>query len=211
MIYAPSYNIKGEAGEKITLPKQLFETKAPQGLVAEAARMFLANQRRARAKTLTRGKVEGSTRKIYRQKGTGRARHGSVRAPIFVGGGIVFGPSGEQNYKLGMLHKMKKRAFLGALGEKAFNKEVVVMTGSDMGKGKAREAEKFLKGIGKADIRTLVVVGKGQEKVKRAFGNLEKVTVAGVDNLNSYLVLAHRRIVITTEAVEEMKKYASHH
>src|SRR3989344_4073637 len=98
MISVPAFSITGESLKVVTLPVKVFGVKADPALLAQAVRIYLGNQRKSSAKTKTRAEVEGSTRKIYRQKGTGRARHGSIRAPIFVGGGIAHGPDGSQNY-----------------------------------------------------------------------------------------------------------------
>src|SRR3972149_4980450 len=84
--------LDGKSAGSITLPQALNNAKINRQLMAQAVRVYLANQRVGNASTKTRGEVEGSTRKIYKQKGTGRARHGAIRAPIFVGGGVVFGP-----------------------------------------------------------------------------------------------------------------------
>ncbi len=89
--------VDGKAAGKLTLP-QAFSATVNKQLLAQAVRVYLANQREGSAHTKTRGEVEGSTRKVYRQKGTGRARHGAVRAPIFVGGGITFGPRAHALY-----------------------------------------------------------------------------------------------------------------
>ena len=98
--------IDGKISGKIALPGEIFGEKVNKALLAQAVRVYLANQRQGNASTKTRGEVEGSTRKIYRQKGTGRARHGSVRAPIFVKGGIVFGPK-PRDFSLDMPKKKK--------------------------------------------------------------------------------------------------------
>ena len=103
------YDTKGNLAESIVLPKEIFDVKVNDPLMAQAVRVYLANQRRGTVKTKSRGEVKISTRKIYRQKGTGRARHGAASAPIFVGGGIAFGPR-QRDYSLKLNQKMKKAA-----------------------------------------------------------------------------------------------------
>ena len=202
MTSALTYNLKGEAGEKVNLPKELFEEAVSPALLSQAVKVYLSNQREANAKTKTRSDVARTTAKMYKQKGTGRARHGSYAAPIFVGGGIAHGPSGEQNYKKEMPKKMRRMALLGALAEKAAKKTVVIIKGGDKASGKTKQVKWMEK-------RTLVVAGKNQEKLKRGLGNLEGVTVATAENLNPYLILAHKQLAVTEEALLEMKKYAN--
>ncbi len=118
--------ISGEKAGKVTLPSEIFAAKINNQLMAQAVRVFLANQRKARAKTKTRGKVEGSGKKIWAQKGTGRARHGDRYAPIFVGGGISHGPTGKENFKL----KMRKWTFLVKNRSNAEQRRHIAITGS---------------------------------------------------------------------------------
>src|SRR3990167_4064766 len=138
MTTAQSYNLKGERQEKLNLPKEQFGVNASPSLLAQAVRIFLSNQRRAAAKTKTRAEVAKTTAKMYKQKGTGRARHGSYAAPIFVGGGVAHGPSGEQNYKMSLPVKMRRLALLGALSAKAEAKQVMVVTGCEKASGKTK-------------------------------------------------------------------------
>src|SRR3989339_577646 len=95
----PVYNLSGEQLDDLTLPVKVFALPANDKLVALAVRVYLANQRRSYAKTKGRGEVAGTTKKMWSQKGTGRARHGSAKAPIFVGGGVAHGPIGKENHK----------------------------------------------------------------------------------------------------------------
>src|SRR3989339_761921 len=139
MITAATYDIKGQQGEKIKLPEKIFGAKVKPIVMAQAVRVYLSNQRKALAKTKTRADVAKTTAKMYRQKGTGRARHGSYAAPIFVGGGIAHGPSGKQNYKLSLPAKMRRLALLGALSVKAKAKEILIVEGVDKALGKTKQ------------------------------------------------------------------------
>lgn len=204
MITAPSYNLKGELGEKVTLPAALFESKAPATLLAQAVRVFLSNQRKGQAKTKTRSYVSKTTAKMYRQKGTGRARHGSYSAPIFVGGGIAHGPTGTQNYTLKLSENMKRVALTGALSEKAKTKEVLVLSGNVT--GKTKEAAALLKKAEMTDKTILFVVGSKEKDAVRAWRNLEKVHIAQVSQLNPYIILKHNQLIMTSTAMEEAKK-----
>ncbi len=123
MATALTYTISGTKGENTTLPKSIFGIKADPALLAQAVKVYLSNQRSAKAKVKTRGEIDRTNHKIYKQKGTGGARHGSRAANVFVGGGVIFGPTGGQNYKLELPTKMKRKALLGAISQKAEDKE----------------------------------------------------------------------------------------
>lgn len=200
---AISYNWTGEQGEKTALPKNRFEVKVAPELLAQAVRVYLQNQRKAAAKTKTRAEVEGSTRKIFRQKGTGRARHGSIRAPIFVGGGISHGPDGEQNYALKMTKPMTQKALAGALSEKYAEGKVVVLQEAKT-QPKTKDAFKLKNQLGvKSGI--MVVTGQKESADQRAWRNLAGVSMTTVNALNTYDVLKAKLIVITNQGLEELK------
>jgi len=110
--------------EKAKIPAKMAKVKIDQQLMAQAVRVYLSNQRSALAKTKTRGEVARTTAKMYKQKGTGRARHGAYSAPIFVGGGVAFGPTGGQNYRRKMSKALGKLAFASALALKFGEKTI---------------------------------------------------------------------------------------
>lgn len=207
---AQVYSTKGEILEKVTLPKGVFGVEVSPTLLAQAVRVYLGNQRAASAKTLSRGMVAGSTRKIFRQKGTGRARHGAIRAPIFVGGGISHGPDGMQNFKLNLPSKMKRLAVTGALSARAMAKEIVLMEGAGKADGKTKTAQVLRKKMGVDNQKILIVRGSNESEVDLGWRNLTQVTVTQPNNLNVHSVLVHKKIVFTQEALGELEKiYAS--
>ncbi len=199
MIAAKTFNLKGEAIKDTNLPEELFGVKVKPTLLAQAVRVYLSNQRQSPAKTKTRGEVAKTTAKMFKQKGTGRARHGSYAAPIFVGGGISHGPSGEQNYHLNMPQKMKKLAFLGALSAKAAKGEVKVVAGAEDATGKTKDMA-WLSG------KTLVISTAKLANFNKATRNLANVQVVYSNLINTYLVLKHKELVVTPEALGELKK-----
>jgi len=195
--------LDGKAVGSITLPAELFAAKVNKQLMAQAVRVYLANQRAGNASTKTRGEVEGSTRKIYKQKGTGKARHGGIRAPIFVGGGIVFGPK-PRDYSLGLPQKMRRVALASALTAQLKNQNIIVVTGmSDVTKTKAVAAT--LKAIGSLR-KTLLVTAKESTVVVRAGRNIENVDILPVSDINTYSVLMHGKVVFMKEAIGELRK-----
>lgn len=204
------YDLKGSVIGKITLPQEIFGEKVNKSLITQAVRVYLANQRRGTASTKTRGEVRGSTRKIYKQKGTGRARHGGVRAPIFVHGGIAFGPK-PRDYSLELPKRMKKKALFSALSQKLKDGEIKVISGLLKIEPKTKNMVKVLQALKLNDKKrqlALVVpqdVKKELVNVQRAARNMEGVVVTKANQLNTYEVLKNKELLFMQEAIESMK------
>jgi large subunit ribosomal protein L4 len=199
--------IDGKADGTVSLPGEIFGERVNKVLLAQAIRVYLANQRQGNASTKTRGEVDGSTRKIFRQKGTGRARHGSVRAPIFVKGGIVFGPK-PRDFGLSMPKKMKRKALFSALSSKVQDSQVTVLSGLEKLEPKTKNFVGMLKNIGIADKKPkfLFVTPSDSVNAKRAGGNLQGVSFTSVNRLNAYEVLNTKHLMLAKEAIAEMEK-----
>lgn len=196
--------VSGKASGRITLPNELFGAKVNTQLMAQAVRVYLANQRVGTASTKTRGEVEGSTRKIYKQKGTGRARHGGVRAPIFVGGGIVFGPK-PRDFTLSFPKKMKRLALASALTSKFLEEKVIVVEGLERIEPKTKVMVSMLQAIG-ATGKTLVVTTVHAQAVVRAGRNIEGVDILPAHALHTYAVLDHTYLVLMKDAIPLLKE-----
>lgn len=194
----------GAAAGKMSLPKELFGAKMNTQLMAQAVRVYLANQREGSASTQTRGEVTASTRKIWAQKGTGRARHGSVKAPIFVGGGIAFGPK-PRDFSLKMPKKMRTQALASALTSKYNDGDVIVVDGFEKLPPKTKAFAGALKALDAVD-GTLVVVSEKQDVVKRSLRNIAGVDVIEARNMHTYTTLSHKTIVVMKDALDELKK-----
>jgi len=191
--------------EKAKIPAKLLKIEANSQLVAQAVRVYLSNQRSAHAKTKTRGEVNKTTAKMYKQKGTGRARHGAYSAPIFVGGGVAFGPTGEQNYHKGLSKSQNRLAMISALGLKS--KVVWTMTEFEKIKG-TKEANKELVKSELAGKKTLLVLGAKELKYGKMFRNLAQVEVANSLDVNTYQIMKSQQLLFTEAAFEEVvKKY----
>lgn len=202
-LHAAVFAADGTSSGEVALPKELFDGKLNQDLLAQAVRVYLANQREGSAKTKTRGEVEGSTRKIYRQKGTGKARHGGIRAPIFVGGGIVFGPV-PRDYRLSMNKKMKRAALIAALS--ARRDAVAVVDGFEMKEPKTSVVAKAFAGMNMKGSVLFVVPSKADTLV-RAARNLDRVDIIVAKDLMPYAILTHENIVFEKSALEESKAH----
>lgn len=201
------YDISGKVVDTLELPKELFGVKVNKRLIAQAVRVFLANQRAGSASTKTRGEVQGSTRKIYRQKGTGRARHGGVRAPIFVHGGIAHGPK-PKDFSLQMPQSMKKAALLSMLSAKAQSGEISILTGVEKIEPKTKQMAALLKHMNgdKKQGSVLFVLDLKHDSVIRSVRNIEGVTYEYAKQLHTYELIQNKKVIFMLSAIEEMKK-----
>lgn len=200
-------DLEGKVTGKVSLPIEIFGETVNKTLLAQAVRVYLANKRQGNASTKTRGEVDGSTRKIYRQKGTGKARHGSVRAPIFVKGGIVFGPK-PRDFSLDLPKKMRRKALFSALSAKVVAGEVKVLAGLEGIEAKTKKFVTTMANVGiVANKKLLVVTAKDPENVKRSARNVTNVSLTAATRLNAYDVLKHKQLLLTKDAIEEMKSH----
>ena len=202
------FDLDGKVAGKVSLSEAIFGDKVNKSLLAQAVRVYLANKRQGTASTKTRGEVDGSTRKIYRQKGTGRARHGSLRAPIFVKGGIVFGPK-PRDYSLSLPKKMKRKALFSALSAKVLDGEVKVLQGLEKIEPKTKHFAGVLQKLGfDGKKKKLLLVTPGSlDNVKRAGRNIEGVSFLPAKQLNAYDVLKNKNLLIMKDSLTEMEKY----
>lgn len=199
-------DIKGAVVGTLTLPKEVFGAEVNKALLAQAVRVYRANQRQGTASTKTRGEVQGSTRKIYRQKGTGRARHGGVRAPIFVHGGIAHGPK-PQDHSLTLPQKMRQAAMRSALSARVHANGVRVIDGVASMTGKTKEAALLVKACtnGK-NKKMLFVVADTAENFIRGVRNIEGVAYTSVKQLNTYDVLNYTQVFLMKDVVSILEK-----
>lgn len=193
----------GKASGKVTLPAELFGAKVNEALLSQSVRVYLANQRQGGAKAKTRGEVEGSSRKIYRQKGTGKARHGSIRAHIFVGGGVVFGPV-TRDFHLKMSKSMRRLALVSALS--ARHEDVVIVDGLETMAPKTKQVAAALTAAG-ATEKVLLVIPKDTPLLARAARNIHELDIVSSKDLHTYAILTHKKIVFTKKSLEESKAH----
>ena len=165
---------------------------------------YLANQRAGTAHTKTRAEVRGGGRKPFRQKGLGRARQGSIRAPQFVGGGVAHGPRNERDWSQKLNKKQKRVALKYALNEKAQNDKLFVVDAIKIESGKTKDAIKFLKELNQRDY--LIVVDEMDEKTFLAFRNIPNVYIITPEELNAYYASVFHSIVFDKAAFEKVIK-----
>lgn len=191
------------------LHKDIFSVEVSNHeLLGRSYRAYLANARSAQAVAKKRGEVSGGGRKPWQQKGTGRARIGSNRAPHWRGGGVTFGPTGDQNYTVTIPKSAKKVAVRQALSIQNKEKLVQTFAGLNFKDGKTKEAADFLKKQ-KADQfnRVLVVVASKDEKVTRAAGNIQSLKVVSANYLNVFDILNADLILISTDSLPVIEKW----
>lgn len=206
------YNIKGEVVGRISLPKEIFSIKPNPVLMRQAVHVYLANQRLGSHSTKTRSEVSGSTRKIYRQKGTGRARHGDRKAPIFRKGGIAHGPK-PRDYSLKLSKQMRRLALFSALVDKLHSDKLKIVTGVadiDLKTKKILEVLKNLQVIetnGEEKLSVLLVLPKKIDNILLASRNLEGLKVIQAKLLNTYEVLQKQNFIFMKEALEVFENH----
>jgi len=213
-------DINGKKVRTINLPPEAFAAKVNPQLMAQAVRVYLANQRQAYPKTKTRAEINRTKAKWYRQKGTGRARHGSRAAPIFVGGGVAHGPTGEQNYKLKMPQKMKRAALFSSLTFKFKKGDILLVEGLEKIAPKTKEMREALEKL-KANhpsgqksqspkrakkLKIMLVLPQVFENVARAARNIKNVSLTPVNSLNTYEVLENEKIIFMVESIKKLKE-----
>ncbi|KKR00985.1 MAG: 50S ribosomal protein L4 [Microgenomates group bacterium GW2011_GWB1_40_9] len=201
---ASLYTSVGISAGKEKLPKEVFGVKINLQIIAQAVRVYRANQREGSATAKTRGEVTGSTRKIYKQKGTGRARHGNIRAPIFVGGGIVFGPR-IRDYSKNLPQSMRSLALASSLSYQQKEGRIVVIEKTNDCKPKTSIIAKGLVKMGVLNP-VLVVVHDTHSPFVQAIRNIEKVTFVPASQVTTYDVVTHKTICITKESIEILLK-----
>lgn len=199
------YNQKGEKIEKIELPKEIFDVKMNVDLLHQVVVSQTANQRQVIAHTKDRSEVRGGGKKPWRQKGTGRARHGSRRSPIWKGGGVTFGPTKERNFKKDIPKKMQRKALMMVLSSKLKDNFLFVLDKIVL----ERPKTKLMAGIINNFFRNesgLIALPTYQKDIVKAANNIPKIKTIEARNLNSLELLSHKYLIIPKEAVEVIEK-----
>ncbi|WP_432667313.1 50S ribosomal protein L4 [Wukongibacter baidiensis] len=197
-------NVSGQRVGEIELNDGVFGIEVNQHVLYEAVKNYLANQRQGTQSAKTRAEVRGGGRKPYRQKGTGRARQGSLRAPNFVGGGVVFAPK-PRDYSYKLPKKVKRLAIKSALSSKVQNGEIIVLEELTMDAPKTKDMVSILKNINTAK-KALIVLGDKNDNVTKSANNIPGVTTSIVNNINVYDILKYDTFVVTKEAVQKLEE-----
>ncbi|OIQ00557.1 50S ribosomal protein L4 [Candidatus Wirthbacteria bacterium CG2_30_54_11] len=197
------YNAAGEKSGTIKLPEHIFNVDVNYPLIAQAVHVYLDNQRKRTANTKLRGDVRGGGRKPWKQKGTGRARQGSIRSAQWRGGGIIFGPSAYKP-RLGRLNrKMRQAALCSAFSLKAKEQSIIVLEDLDAKISKTKDAVKLLGQLPMTN-KSLILLSEPAVETVRALKNIPTVEVNRFDNLNVHSIMSHKTIVITKKGLKQL-------
>ena len=198
------YSMQGDNKGKVSLSEEVFAVPANNAVMHQALVRQLANRRRGTASTKTRGEVRGGGKKPWRQKGTGRARHGSIRSPLWKGGGITFGPR-PRDFSKDMPKKMRRLALKCALSDKVFNNRVIALDQLVMEKPKTKA---FVSMMEKLSLKesTLFITKDKDFSVEKSASNLPSAKVIDTGILNIHDLLRFDRLVITVDAIKKVEE-----
>jgi large subunit ribosomal protein L4 len=216
MLSVNTYNIKGEKIGTTKLLPEIFDVKMNPDLVHQAVVTQLANQRQVIAHTKDRSEVRGGGVKPWRQKGTGRARHGSIRSPLWKGGGVTFGPNKERVYKKKINKKMKRKALFMVLTSKVKDNELILLDKLEIKEPKTKIMAEILKNLFKKDIKNkkqpsiLVIISKKDENAIRATRNIPKTKILRADSLNILDLLSFKNLILDKEGIKVIEKTYTH-
>ncbi|MFQ7349498.1 MAG: 50S ribosomal protein L4, partial [Anaerococcus vaginalis] len=194
----------GENVGEIELNETLFAAEIAETAVYDTVKNQLANKRQGTQSAKTRAEVRGGGRKPFRQKGTGRARQGSIRAPHYTGGGIVFAPK-PRDYSYKIPKKMRRKALYSVLTSKVNDNELIVLDELKLDSYKTKEANEILNNIN-ANKKAYVVIAENDDKVYRSFRNIEGCNVEKANLINVYDLLRHDKLVITKDAINKLEE-----
>jgi len=199
-------NLAAEKVKEIKLNDNVWGIEPNDPVLHNSLVLAMANARRATASTKTRDEIRGGGRKPWRQKGTGNARQGSIRAPQWRGGGVVFGPNPNRNYSKKQNRKERRLALLSALSYKAMDKELIVLEELKFETNKTKEMVKLLTNLNVLNNKVLVVVAELDENVCLAARNLANVKVVTYNEVNTYDTVNADNMIITSEALQKLEE-----
>lgn len=200
------YNQKGEIIGDYVLPKEMFEKKFNSDLVHQVVLSQQSNKRQNTAKVKDRSEVRGGGKKPWRQKGTGRARHGSNRSPIWVGGGVTFGPTTEKNYKKRIPKKIKRAALFQILSAKAKEDLILVLDSLKIEKTKTKEMAKVFNNLFLKKGSGLLILPKMQKEIILSARNIKKSQTVQAKDLNILDLLKYKFVLMPKDSVEVIKE-----
>lgn len=198
------FDKNGKAIEKLDLSESVFGVKPMEALLIQYLHVFKSNQRQGTSSTKDRSEVSGGGRKPWKQKGLGRARQGSIRAPQWRTGGIVHGPT-PKSWNLKFPKRMKKQALISALSIKQANNALKVVSGLEITAPKTKDIVSMLTNI-KSPSRALLVLTGDSNTIRKSAANVKGLKISRADNLNAYDVLSAREIIFEKDAILEVNK-----
>jgi large subunit ribosomal protein L4 len=207
----PSLDVYSTTGKKLStlaVKKKFFNAKINSTLMTQAVKVYLSNQRQGPAQTKLRKEIKVTKKKVWRQKGTGKARHGSRNAPIFVGGAKAHGPKSNQNFKLTMSKKMKKLSLFSALTSQLKEKNIICLTGLEKLEPKTKLFDQVFQKLTKKPTKLTLIISTDTQKLTRPTKNLPYLTTLNAKGLTTYQVLNTKKLIFTKDAI---KTFESHY
>ena len=198
------YNVEGKKVSSVDLKEEIFGIEPNEAVVHSVLVNFLANQRQGTQSTKTRAEVRGGGRKPWRQKGTGRARQGSIRAPQWIKGGIVLGPK-PRSYKYTVNKKERRLAIKSLLSSKVLENELTVVDAFNFDSIKTKQMVNALTNL-KVEGKTLIVLADKNENVQKSARNIENVKTLQVNTINVYDLLKYKNLVLTLDTVKKLEE-----
>jgi large subunit ribosomal protein L4 len=198
-------NVSGQKVSEIELNANVFGIEPNVPVMHEVVKNYLANQRQGTQSAKTRAEVSGGGRKPFRQKGTGNARQGSITAPHYIGGGVVFAPK-PRSYRYSLPKKVKRLALMSAFSAKVLENEMIVLDELTLAAPKTKDMVNILNNIKVAGKKVLIVTGDVEQNVIKATSNLEGIKTTFVGEINVYDILNHDYFVVTKSAVEKFEE-----
>jgi len=199
------YNQNGEVSGSMTLPKEIFDVKFNADLVHQISVSFSANKRQISAHVKTRGEISGGGKKPWRQKGTGRSRHGSIRSPLWKGGGVTHGPRKDRIFEVEIPKKMRRKALFMVLSQKLKDNQLVILDKIELKIGKTKEMAKSLEKLPCKDQSTLIALPNYDKKIFLATRNIKKTTIEDARNLNVLDLLSTKYLLLTKESIKTIE------
>ena len=205
MVEVNVHAIDGKKIGEIELNNDLFDAKINKHVVHQIVKRYLAGKRRGTASTKNRSEVSGGGKKPWKQKGTGRARAGSIRSPLWVGGGVIFGPE-NRDYSYPIPKKMRMVALKSILSDKAKNNDIIVLDNLELKEGKTKEIINIFNNLNLDGNKVLIVIDKEDDLIKRAVSNLEGAMVITANKINAYELINYKKIIVTKDALKVIEE-----
>lgn len=205
MLKVKVYNLEGKETEEVELSEEIFDVKIKDDLVHQAFVAHISNSRQVLADTKNKGEVRGGGKKPWKQKGTGRARHGSSRSPIWRGGGVTFGPTTERNYSKKINKKMKAKALRMVLSSKVKDKELIILDDPKLNKVSTKLMSDTLKKL-PISGKILLSLGKKDDRIFKSVKNIPNTSMIASNSLNVADLLKNKFLIINKDGIKKIEE-----
>ncbi len=198
------YDIKGNKTKTIELKKEVFGIEPNENIVHSVIKNYLANQRQGTQSAKTRTEVRGGGKKPHRQKGTGRARAGSIRSPLWVGGGVIFAPK-PRSYSYKINKKEKQLAIKSVLSSKVKNNDLIIVDKLELKEIKTKKMIEILKAL-KLEEKTYILLAEANDNVYMSGRNIEILTIGNLNSLNIYEMVKNKKMLVTIDTIKKLEE-----